>query len=295
VASSVAVAELLVEHGADPDALDVDHESTPAQYLVSEHPDVARFLVGRGCHTDLLLCAALGDRDRVQRHLDADPGCIHMAVNETWFPKRNPRAGGTIYIWTLGHDQTAHDVARARGHDDLFRLLMERTPPDLALALACTWGDESAIRRLLAAHPDLPRSLPSAARRKVADAARANLTDAVRRMLAAGWPVDARGDSGGTALHFAAWAGNLAMTREILRHDPPLGLTDRAYNGTPLAWALHGSLHSWQEGGEHAAVVEALLDAGAVVPASDEEPQASEAVLEVLRRRAGSGRTRPAR
>jgi ankyrin repeat protein len=286
VASSVPVAELLLDHGAEIDALDVDHESTPAQYLVGEHPDVARLLVSRGARTDLLLCAALGDLDLARRHLDMQPACVHIAVNEIWFPKRNPRAGGSIYIWTLGQDQTPHALARERGHDELLRLLMERTPPDLALAFACMWDDEPAILRLQGAHPDLTRSLSPAVRRKLADAARANRTDAVRRLLAAGWPVDARGDLGGTALHYAGWAGNLAMTREILRHAPPLEATDTTYGGTPLGWTLHGSLHSWHEAGEHAAVLGALLDAGACSPALDPEPEASEAVLEVLRRRA---------
>jgi ankyrin repeat protein len=44
VAPTVAIAEFLLSHGADIDARDVDHESTPAQY----HPDVALFLVERG-------------------------------------------------------------------------------------------------------------------------------------------------------------------------------------------------------------------------------------------------------
>ena len=34
---------------------------------------------------------------------------------------RDPRAGGTIYIWTLGSDKTAHEVAREFGHEDVLR------------------------------------------------------------------------------------------------------------------------------------------------------------------------------
>ena len=44
-AASIAVAQLLLDHGADIDALDDDHSSTPAQYLVSDRPEVARFLL----------------------------------------------------------------------------------------------------------------------------------------------------------------------------------------------------------------------------------------------------------
>src|SRR5438105_3793725 len=158
LASTCEIAALLLEHGAELDALDVDHESTPAQYLVRDHQPVARDLVRRGCRTDILMCAALGDLEGVRRHLATNPHSIHTAVNESWFPKRDPRAGGTIYLWKLGHDKTAHLVAREFGHEDIFQLLMEHTPPELELALACELGDEPAFRRLLAQRPDLART-----------------------------------------------------------------------------------------------------------------------------------------
>ena len=74
VAKSVEVAEYLLDHGADIDALDVDHESTPAMYLVRDRSEVARYLVSRGARSDILLAAALGDLELVQQHLDAEPG-----------------------------------------------------------------------------------------------------------------------------------------------------------------------------------------------------------------------------
>src|SRR3954465_15730548 len=77
-ASTVQVAEFLLEHGAGIDARDVDHESTPAQWMIRERQEVARYLVRRGCKTDILLAAALGDSALVRQHLEADPQCIHM-------------------------------------------------------------------------------------------------------------------------------------------------------------------------------------------------------------------------
>src|SRR5437868_3636782 len=44
-ARTVEIARYLLERGAAIDARDVDHESTPAQYLVRDAPEVARFLV----------------------------------------------------------------------------------------------------------------------------------------------------------------------------------------------------------------------------------------------------------
>lgn len=94
VARTVEVAALLLDHGADINAHNVDHESTPAQYLVRDHPDVARYLVSRGCRTDILFAAALGNLTLVRKHLDLDPASIRMSVSEEHFPKRDERAGG---------------------------------------------------------------------------------------------------------------------------------------------------------------------------------------------------------
>ena len=60
-AGTVAVAALLLDHGARINARDEDHDSTPAQWLIGESPEVARFLVERGAKAHIFLAAALGD------------------------------------------------------------------------------------------------------------------------------------------------------------------------------------------------------------------------------------------
>ena len=127
-ASTVEVAEFLLDHGAEIDALDVDHESTPAQYTVDHRQPVTRFLITRGCKTDILMAAALGDLDLVRTHLDADPDCIRMRVSEEYFPMVRPKSGGTIYQWTLGFHVSAHQVARKFGHEDVVQFLFEHSP-----------------------------------------------------------------------------------------------------------------------------------------------------------------------
>jgi hypothetical protein len=67
---------LLLEHGARIDARDEDHESTPAQWLVGDAPDVARFLLERGATPDIFLAAALGDRGLAEELIDANRGCL---------------------------------------------------------------------------------------------------------------------------------------------------------------------------------------------------------------------------
>jgi ankyrin repeat protein len=285
VASSVEVAAYLLDHGADIDARDVDHESTPAQYMVRDRQDVARYLVARGARTDLLMVAALGDLERVRHHLDADPGSIRLTVSDRWFPKRDPRSGGSIYIWTLGPNKSPHVIAREFGHEDVLRLLLERSTPEMKLALACEIGDETLFRALLAARPDLAKTLTADEAHKLVFAAQANNTAAVRLMLTAGWPLDVRGQHGGTPLHWAAWHGNAGMVRELLRHQAPPNVRDADHDQTPVGWALHGSENSWhREHGDYAATLTALLEAGATPPALTPDLDASEPVLEVLRR-----------
>ncbi len=284
-ATTISIAEFLLDHGADIDARDIDHESTPAQYMVRERQDVARMLVQRGCRTDILMAAALGDANLVRRYVEADPRSVRTRVSREYFPMRDARAGGTIYIWTLGGNKSAHAVARDFGHEDIYQLLMDHSPNDLKLTVACELGDENLVRRLTTEWPNLANGLSDEDRRKLVDAAECNNAAAVRLMLAAGWPVDVRGNLGATGLHFAAWLGNSEMVGELLRHGAPVDVRGDQYDMSPLGWALHGSENSWRKTtGDYGAVVAALLRAGAQPPPPSQQLRASEAARAALGR-----------
>ncbi|HXJ76863.1 MAG TPA: ankyrin repeat domain-containing protein, partial [Candidatus Dormibacteraeota bacterium] len=166
--------------------------------------------------------------------------------------------------------------------EDVFRLLMDRSPEELKLAQACELGDEAIFNALLARYPDLTQRFTDEDRRKLAHAAQNNNTQAVRLMLAAGWPVSVTGRHGGTPLHWAAFHGNAEMAEIILRYNPPLELRDIDYDSTPIGWAIHGSENGWhRETGNYSATVEAILRAGAKVP---EKVRGTDAVKDVLRR-----------
>ena len=285
-AKTVEVARYLLDRGADIDARDIDHEGTPAQWMVRDRPDVARYLVERGCTTDILLASALGDITLVRTLIESEPRSIHTRVTEKYFPRRDPRGGGHIYIWTLGANKTAHMIARELGHREIFRLLMERSPGSLKLTVACWLHDNALAEELIADDPRLPSSLSDDEQRALPDAAQENNTGSVRLMLSVGWPVDARGQHAGTALHWAAFHGNAEMIRTIIEYHPSLELHDRDFDGTPLGWALHGSLHGWHRAtGDYVGAVEALLGAGARPPSPDSATGASEKVRAVLRAR----------
>jgi ankyrin repeat protein len=283
-AATVDIARVLLDHGADIDALCVDHESTPAQWMIRDRQPVVRYLVSRGCHTDILMASALGDIGLVRQYLDADPANINVTVTGRYFPRRNPRAAATIYNWTLGANKSAHVVAHDFGHDDVFDLLMSRSPDSLKLTVASQVGDRARVDAILADNPKLATTLSEDERRKLVIVAEANRTQPVAVMLAAGWPAGQRGHRGQTALHWAGFHGNAEMARELLRYHPSLEAEEDEFHGTPLAWALHGSMFGWhKDTGDYGVTVEALLHAGARVPPRN-PLNASDAVRVVLRR-----------
>jgi ankyrin repeat protein len=285
-AGTVEIARILIAHGAEIDALDDDHDSTAAQHLIGDHPDVAGFLVANGARADLLLAAALGDLGLVRSHLDADPGSIAMRVDQDWFPMIDTAAnGGHIYQWTLGFHVSAFDVARKRGHTEALDLLLKRAGPLDRLLDALWCGDDARADALLAADPRLVDRAPAKALRQIADAARNNNTTAVSAMLRRGFPVTALSQHGGTPLHWAAFHGNPGMLADLLRHDPPINARDRQYDGTPMDWLIHGALNPWRGifTGRHGECARLLLDAGAQMDEAS-LPTGDDVIDQVLRK-----------
>jgi len=277
---------VLLDAGADVDAVDVDHESTAAQWAIRERQDVARFLVSRGAKTDILMAAALGDVDRVRRHLDNAPASMRTSVSERYFPKQNSRAGGTIYIWTLGGNKTAHQIAREFGHEDVFALLISRTRAPFALAVLLELGQERDAKALLAKNAGIIDTLGDEELARLPIAAQASNANAVRLFLDAGWPMDATMPKRVTALHWAGFHGDVEMAKLLVARGAATEARDGEHGGTPLGWAFYGSLHGWRRPtADYAGVVDVLLDGGALIPAKLDEIKASEPILELLRRR----------
>ena len=282
-AKTVEIAAYLLDHGADIDAKDVDHESTPAQYMLGDRPEVARFLVERGCKADILMASAVGDLGRVRSLLDADPGLIRVRANAAFFPMANPHAGGTIYQWTLGSNASPYQAAAKYGHGDVIGLLLERGSVTEKLIALCWLHEAEGVPELLAANPGLV--VPTEDQIEIANAAKRNDAEAVRLMLQAGLPVTARGQHGGTPIHWAAFHGNLAMIQAILPLHPPLEDVANDFKSTPLGWATHGSEHGWYaDSGDYAAAVEALLAAGS----KPLETAAGTEAVKAVQRRYGS-------
>jgi ankyrin repeat protein len=156
---------------------------------------------------------------------------------------------------------------------------MDRSPAPLKLITGCWLGDEALVESIRRGQETFTFS--SAEKRQIAHAAYKNDLSAVKLMLGAGLPVGARSRHNATALHWAAWHGNVAIVRLVLQHDPPLEDASNDFKSTPLGWAIHGSENGWhREQGNYPATVEALLKAGARPP---DKIGGSEDVQAVLR------------
>ena len=112
-------------------------------------------------------------------------------------------------------------LAHQFGHEEVFKLLMQRNPLGLRFAVACEVGDEA-----LAKHPDLIAKQPPRAYRRIIGAAVRNNARAVGMMLAAGWPANVQGEHDQTPLHWTAFHRNVEMVRELLLHHALLDLEE---------------------------------------------------------------------
>jgi ankyrin repeat protein len=104
-------------------------------------------------------------------------------------------------------------------------------------------------------NPEIARVLP--------DLASSRRTQGVRALLAAGFPVDAGGEHGGTALHWSCWKGYSDIVALLLDNRASLTVEDTVFRGTPPGWFGHGVRNCGEGGGDYAAVARLLIAAGA--------------------------------
>ena len=293
LARDMATARLLVEHGARLDARDEDHDSTPAQWLIGDAPEVARFLLRRGAVPDIFLAAALGDRKLAEKLISEDRGCLAQRIGKLpeFPPIGHEGRGGTIYQWTLAFNSYPHQIALRKGHHALFEYFYENSATATQLLVSCLLGRRAQAEAIAARNPGLVASLPAADHELVARYCWETNTnyDAVRLMLDLGFPVAYPENSHGySPLHNAAWAGSADLVELLIERGHPVDVVDPKYHATPLGFAIHDcTVERRHPEGEFGRVVKALLDAGspwdpAIYPTGDAR------VDEVLRERLGS-------
>jgi ankyrin repeat protein/DNA-binding transcriptional MerR regulator len=179
--------------------------------------------------------------------------------------------------------KTAFMLAVRYGQTDLAYLLHKHgaaTDVDSINSLFGAYAtvNEPEVQNIIKKEPSLLSSLSDQDRMMLIEFAELNKAEAVNLMLETGFDSSIKKEAG-TALHFAAWHAHIETVRVLITHGASLTSTN-LYGGTPLDSAIHGSIHCLStQKGAHTAVVEALIQAGAVLP---EKAWGSKAVYEVL-------------
>lgn len=283
-ANDPAVMDWLLARGADMEARDLDHQSTPLQWKIGEQLlDAAGELIKRGARVDIFAAVVLGDLDMVKAALEEHPHAIRARVNHEGYELTPTADGSHQYVYAFScAGMSPHLVALEYGHADIFDYLLAQSPIDVQLLAFCARGDADSARRIVAANPGIVSQLSQADQRQLLHAAWTGNADVVKLMTSLGFDLHVRDDDVMTPLHWAAFHGYHDAVAVLLEVDPapPLDWLN-GYGGTPLTTCFYGSQHSWREGGDHAACVQLLVDAGS--PISEEwlplDNQAFDAIL----------------
>ncbi len=269
-ATDPAVMDWLIERGADLEARDLDHASTPLQWqLGARNTEAARELVKRGAQVDIFAAVILGDLDLVKQALEENPVAIRARVNSRGYDLAPKADGSHQYVYTFNAaDLSPHQVALDYGYAEIFAYLIEQSPLDVRLLAHCAEANMEAAERILAAQPDIIADMPVADRRQLIYAAWTNQVAAVKTMASLGFDLHVYDDDRLMPLHTAAYHGFADVIAVLLDADaaPPLTWLN-GYGGTALTTCLYGRQHTWRSDGDFPASVKLLVDAGSEVRA----------------------------
>ena len=125
-ADTAQVTQLLLDRGAEIDGRCVDHYSTPAQYLCSIRPEVAKFLFSKGATPDIFSAVLCGDNNVTEELLIADPNLIHARINPSFFPPGDEHDVHNILTFSIGLDATPLHAAAKGNHSQAVSILVRR-------------------------------------------------------------------------------------------------------------------------------------------------------------------------
>ena len=284
-ATDPAVMDWLLARGADLEARDLDHASTPLQWhLGARNHDAALELVKRGAEVDIFAAVILGEVELVDKALAAHPQAIRARVNQDGYELTPQADGSHQYVYTFNAaGLSPHQVALEFERADIFDRLVQQSPTDVRLLAYCARGDREAAQRIAAAQPEIVPQLAEGDRRQLIHAAWTGKSDVVALMAALGFDLHIRDDDAMTPLHAAAYHGFAEVIGALLEADdnPPLDWLN-VYGGTPLTTALYGRQHTWRSEGDFPASMKLLVDAGSEVRA-EWLPTGDEAIDDALR------------
>lgn len=260
----LGVVRKLIEHGADPVGDGTMHELNVLGWATcfdyAHHREVAQYLLEHGARHTIHTAVAMGDTDAIREivarsraELDRrmDRTNLHRAPLHLAVAKQQP--GSLATLLELGADTEATDAAgltpldRAAlsGSSEMAQMLVDRGAT-IRLPAALALGREEDVGRLLRADPDGLRPGGRWSRLVIRAAERAP-GRLIETLIRHGASVHLRDDHrtavdrthGYTALHVAAFSGNLDAARVLLRHGADPAAREDKYWGTPAGWASY--------------------------------------------------------
>jgi ankyrin repeat protein len=236
---------LLLEAGADVNGNNVlyDHWSPLMLTYDRERVDMRAALLARGARIGVVESLMAGDDDAIRRMLGAgnaklppDPngGSILAFARTPYAIDRLLELGAARDVKDRWETTPIEAMSRLgpRGQP-LVRHLLSRgiTAP---VEVYARTGDKRTIEAMLAANPRLIESEDL-----FMGAVEFSHYELAQWLLDQGADPDARSSIGsqGTALHSAAWEGDLQMAKLLVTAGADLQARDREHNGTPEEWA----------------------------------------------------------
>jgi ankyrin repeat protein len=260
------IVRMLVEHGADAVGDGTMHELNVLGWAICwdyvHNQEVAEYLLAHGAKHTIHTAVALGDVEAIRDIAKRSPADLDRPMDRTNLRrhpihlavvKQQPRALETLL--DLGADVgardarglTALDQAALNGEEQMARVLVDRGAKiDLPAAIALDRAED--VNGLLREDAGALKRGGRWANLIVHVAARSPGA-VIERLIRAGADVNVGADPetavdqahNYTALHAAAFHGNIDAVEVLLRHDANVRARDSKYCGTPIGWARYAN------------------------------------------------------
>lgn len=190
---------------------------------------------------------------------------IHILLEAGADPGAVDQDGITLCRWAGLHGRTdVVELLRSLGVE-------EKLSDEEAFIAACTSGDAASASRMRKCMPDIVARLDSRQLQILPQLAAVGALEAVRTMLASGWPREIRTGWDATALNLAVFQGDAAMTRLLLAEGADWrtrhGYGDNVI-GT-LSWASRADEIEDPAPRDYVACARALIEHGVPVSAME--------------------------